>query len=126
MGRERPLWEGSYAVLDHIGDFIRIGYDYLPRFFGGKVVKFSEHLARGAEIQPRHAVGIGEFHTRLQYLAINLVVFFGEVRVTGRDDRLAQLFAERDDAPVERDQPFPAFDLAFVNEIAVVAQRLDL
>ena len=48
------------------------------------------------------------------------------MRVAGGNDRLAELFAQRDDPAVEIAQPLVVRDLALGDQEAVVADRLDL
>ena len=48
------------------------------------------------------------------------------MRVAGGDDRLAELFAQRDNLAIEVTQPFIVRNLALGNQEAVVADRLNL
>lgn len=121
----RRLHEQVGDVLDAGGDFVRRLHNHVVRFLLAQIGEFLQHLVGGAEVERRLMVAVLKALGVHQYGAVNGVLRLFEVHVSGRHNRLAQLFAQPDDIAVDVLQRFLVLHDALAHHEFVVAQRLN-
>ena len=117
---------GEQAKLFHlIGDQLGVVNHDLVAFFRAQIGELIQHFLRGLEIQGRLVVAVLEAQTGLNDGAVDGILGVQEVDVAGSDHRLAQLLAQRHDAPVEVPQLLLAFRQSLPEHEGVIADRLN-
>ena len=115
-------------LLTHAGDFYRIGNHHLPGLLLPQILKFLQHLLRGAQIQGRLLVRVLKSLSGHNNPAVNLILRIQEMDVAGSHHRLVVLFSQPDDGAVVFLQLLHRLGILIVvpGHKHVVAQRLNL
>ena len=96
------------------------------RLLFAEIRKLTQHLVGRVEVDRAGLVGILEFHSRKQDVTVYLILRVKKMRVRGRNDRLSELFAYRNDAAVIIAQRLFVRHAPLINHEVVVAYRLYL
>ena len=87
--------------LDKVGDFARIGDDDLLRFLTSEIRKLFKHLLGGAQEQRCLLIRVVKTFSGHDDAAVDLVLRIHEVDVARCHNRLMELLAEFNNAPVD-------------------------
>ena len=113
-------------VFALVRDGVRVRHDDLAALVLAQIGELVEHFVGRLEIQRHRTVGVLKAAAREQDAAVDLLFGVEEVDVAGRDDGLAEFFAQRDDAAVEVPEVLVVFRGAVFEHKGVVADRLNL
>ena len=86
--------------VHHIRNVLRIVNNDFPGFFGSQIGKLLQHFIGGMQVE-RRGILIGHAHALLNDGAVDLVFRIQKMHISRCHDRLAGLFSQTHDGPVE-------------------------